>query len=85
MRWFRRIFSRQRRYHDLALSMREHLAEKIDELMDDGLSRRVHPARAPRCFHRAYGGTARRITAPRPRSQPPGAPRYRLFFDSLRK
>jgi putative ABC transport system permease protein len=36
---FRQFFSRRRRYGDLAVSMREHLEEKIEELMEEGMSR----------------------------------------------
>ncbi len=36
---FRQFFSRRRRYSDLIVSMREHLEEKIEELMQEGMSR----------------------------------------------
>jgi putative ABC transport system permease protein len=39
MQFFRQFFSRRRRYSDLTLSMREHLEEKIEELMEEGMSR----------------------------------------------
>jgi len=39
MRWLRKLFSRRRRYDDLSVSIQEHLEEKIDELMEDGMSR----------------------------------------------
>ena len=39
MQRFRQFFSRRRRYSDLAVSMREHLEEKIEELMEEGMSR----------------------------------------------
>jgi predicted permease len=39
MKWLRQLFSRRRRrYDDLSVSIHEHLEEKIDELMDDGMS-----------------------------------------------
>src|SRR5215469_7679967 len=34
-----RLFSRRRRYDDLSVSIQEHLEEKIDELMEEGMSR----------------------------------------------
>src|SRR5882762_10282016 len=39
MNWLKRLFSRRRRYDDLSVSIQEHLEEKIDELMEDGMSR----------------------------------------------
>jgi len=39
MNWLKRLFSRHRRYDDLSVSIQEHLEEKIDELMEDGMSR----------------------------------------------
>jgi hypothetical protein len=39
MRWFKQLFSRQPRYDELSASIREHLAEKIDALMEAGMSR----------------------------------------------
>jgi putative ABC transport system permease protein len=39
MRWFKQLFSRQPRYDELSASIREHLAEKIDALMEGGMSR----------------------------------------------
>jgi predicted permease len=39
MRWFKSIFSRRSQYDDLSLSIQEHLEEKIDELVDEGMSR----------------------------------------------
>lgn len=39
MRWLKQIVSRRRRYNELAESMRQHLEEKIETLMEDGLSR----------------------------------------------
>src|SRR5215470_6752188 len=39
MGWLKQILSRRRRYNELAESIREHLEEKIEDLMEDGLSR----------------------------------------------
>ncbi len=36
---FRNLFSRRRRYSDLSLSIREHLQEKVEDLMEEGMSR----------------------------------------------
>ena len=36
MNWLKRIFKRQRRYDELAESIREHMDEKIADLMSDG-------------------------------------------------
>jgi len=38
MRWLTQLFTRYRRYDELAESTREHLAEKIADLMDAGLT-----------------------------------------------
>jgi putative ABC transport system permease protein len=50
MKWLRQIFSRGRRYDDLSVSIQEHLDEKIDELMDDGMSREAAVLAARREF-----------------------------------
>ena len=49
------MFSRRKRYEDLAASMGEHLAEKIDELMEGGMSREE----ATYAARRAFGNVAR--------------------------
>ena len=54
MQWFRQLFSRGRRYDDLSVSINEHLEEKIDELMEEGMSRE-HAERAAR---REFGNVA---------------------------
>ena len=46
-----RIFGRRRRYDDLSVSIREHLNEKVDELMEEGLSRDA----AELCARREFG------------------------------
>ena len=37
MKWH--IFSRRRRYDDLSLSINEHLESRVEELMDQGMTR----------------------------------------------
>jgi hypothetical protein len=39
MGWLGQLFSRRRRYNELSESIREHLEEKIADLMDDGMTR----------------------------------------------
>jgi predicted permease len=39
MRVLNRLFGRRRRYDDLAVSMQEHIDERIEELMEDGVPR----------------------------------------------
>src|SRR5262245_35657608 len=50
MGWLKQLLSRRRRYDELAESIREHLEEKIDDLMEDGLSREEATRRARREF-----------------------------------
>lgn len=50
MSWFSELF-RRKRYHDLALSIDEHIAEKTDELIASGMPR----AEAERAARRAFG------------------------------
>jgi predicted permease len=47
MRWFRALVHRRRRYDDLSISIQEHLAERIEELVDGGVPLRdaEHTAR----------------------------------------
>jgi len=47
MKWLKQLFSRGRRYRELSEEMRAHLAEKVDELVADGMSREqaMHSAR----------------------------------------
>ena len=49
MSWIQKIF-RRRRYDDLNVSIQEHLEEKIDELMNEGLPRKQAEQRARREF-----------------------------------
>jgi predicted permease len=50
MLWFKLLVSRRRRYDDLAISIQEHLAERTEELMEDGLSREEAAQKARREF-----------------------------------
>ncbi|HEY3988496.1 MAG TPA: ABC transporter permease [Acidobacteriaceae bacterium] len=50
MQWLKRLFSRHRRYDDLAISIQEHLDERTDELMEDGLTREEAAQKARREF-----------------------------------
>ncbi len=50
MRWFGQFFSRRRRYDDLTVSIKEHLEEKIDELMEGGMPREEAERTARREF-----------------------------------
>jgi macrolide transport system ATP-binding/permease protein len=54
MQWLKSLFARRRRYDDLSVSIQEHLDEKIDELMDGGMSREE----AARAARRAFGNVA---------------------------
>ena len=51
MRWLRERLSRRRRYDELSESIREHLDEKIADLMDDGMTR----DEAERAARREFG------------------------------
>jgi len=51
MQWFQRLLSRHRRYDDLAVSIQEHLEERTEEHMDDGMSREE----AARAARREFG------------------------------
>jgi predicted permease len=50
MEWIRRLLGRSRRYQDLSISIQEHLEEKADELMEDGMSRQEAMQAARRAF-----------------------------------
>jgi predicted permease len=54
MHWLRHIFSRGRRYNDISVSIQEHLEEKIDDLVEDGMAREE----ATRTARRAFGNMA---------------------------
>src|SRR5215813_4190383 len=51
MGWLKQIFSRCRRYDEIAESIRDHLEEKIEDLMEDGLSHEEATHKA----HREFG------------------------------
>jgi predicted permease len=50
MSWLASLFQRKRRYDDLSVSIQEHIHERIDELMQDGMSRRDAEREARRAF-----------------------------------
>jgi len=50
MSWLRQLLSRRRLYGDLSEEIREHLAEKVDELVSAGVSREEATAAAHRQF-----------------------------------
>lgn len=47
MRWLKHLFARRSRYEDLSVSIREHFEEKVEELMEAGMSSEeaIHAAR----------------------------------------
>jgi hypothetical protein len=55
MRWLKSLFSRHRRYDELSETIREHLEEKIADLMDSGMTRE----QAKRTAHREFGNVTR--------------------------
>ncbi len=50
MPWFGRFFSQHRRYEDISISIQEHIDERVEELMADGISRKVAEQTARREF-----------------------------------
>jgi predicted permease len=50
MSLFSRLFSRQRRYNDLSVSIQEHIAERADELVEEGMPRTEAEQKARREF-----------------------------------
>ncbi len=50
MSLFSRIFFRKRRYDDISVSIQEHIGERIDELMEEGMSRHEAEQTARRDF-----------------------------------
>ena len=50
MRWLRQLFSQRRVYDDLSAEIREHLEEKVEELVAGGMSRKDASAAARREF-----------------------------------
>ena len=55
MHWLGQLISRQRRYHEISQSVREHLDEMIDDLMDRGMTREE----AERTARREFGNITR--------------------------
>jgi len=55
MHWFRQLLSRRRRYDELSESIREHLEEKIADLMDCGMAR----GQAEQVARREFGNVTR--------------------------
>lgn len=54
MPWLRQLFTRSRRCDDVSVSIREHLDERIEELMEEGMPR----AQAEQAARRAFGNVA---------------------------
>jgi len=50
MRWLGQLFSRRRRYDELSESIREHLDEKIEDMIDHGMTREDAERKARREF-----------------------------------
>jgi len=50
MEWVRRLVAGRRRYQDLSVSIQEHLDDKADELMEQGMSRDEAMQAARRAF-----------------------------------
>jgi predicted permease len=55
MNWGRRLISRQRQYHEVSESIREHLEEKIADLIDSGMT----PEQAESLARREFGNVTR--------------------------
>ena len=54
MRWLSQLFSRNRRYDDLSASIREHIKERTEELIEDGMP----PVQAGQTARREFGNVA---------------------------
>jgi predicted permease len=54
MRWFAQLFSRRRRYEDISVSIQEHIEERTEELITDGIPR----AQAEQTARREFGNSA---------------------------
>jgi predicted permease len=54
MYWFQQLFFRRRRYDELSATIREHVDEKIDDLMDGGMTQED----AERAARREFGNVA---------------------------
>ena len=55
MHWLKQMFTRRRRYDELSESIREHLDEKITDLMDQGMTREE----AEHAARREFGNVSR--------------------------
>lgn len=55
MRWLKQLLTRRRRYNEIAESIREHIDEKVTDLMDHGMSR----DQAERAARREFGNATR--------------------------
>ena len=53
MSWLSRIFRRENLYNDLAAEMREHIEEKTEQFMREGMSREEAEHAARRAFGNA--------------------------------
>jgi predicted permease len=51
MSWLSQLFSRRRRYHDLNFSIQEHIAERANELVEEGMA----PEAAEQAARREFG------------------------------
>lgn len=56
MTWLKQLFSRRRRYDDISVSIQEHVAERADELMAEGMPRAEVLEQCSR--ERRFGGDA---------------------------
>jgi predicted permease len=54
MQWLSQLFSRGRRYDDLSVSIQEHIAERMDELVEEGMTRK----QAEQMARREFGNVA---------------------------
>jgi predicted permease len=54
MRWLSQLFSRNRRYDDLSASIREHIEERTEELIEEGMP----PVQAGQTARREFGNVA---------------------------
>src|ERR1039457_2455147 len=54
MQTLRKLFSRRRRYEDLSVSIQEHIEERAEELMDEGMARK----QAEQAARREFGNVA---------------------------
>ncbi len=50
MQWFAQLFSRHRRYEDISISIQEHIEERTEELMAEGISCKQAEQKARREF-----------------------------------